>query len=203
MNIHLKYLVALTMLLTANTTSFDATTIAGTKHDLSANPSIKGGLSVCAYCHGTHNSSVTQIPLWGRTDVSSEFKLYASNSLRATVDSPGTMSRVCLSCHDGTIAFDAVLGAIGTAGNDMNTLFPDSPAVIGRDLSDDHPVGVSVSADSDGLRDAATITGAGLRLYAGKVECASCHDVHGSGGYAGFLRLDPEKSALCQTCHVK
>jgi len=203
LNIHITFLIVLTMLLVVTSPALAAITVTGTKHDLSANPSIKGGLSACAYCHGAHNNTVTQIPLWGRTDDSNEYTLYASTTIRATVESPGTMTRVCLSCHDGTIAFDAVLGSIGTSGNDMNTLFPDSPAIIGRDLSDDHPVGVSVSTNSAGLRDAATITGAGLRLYAGKVECASCHDVHGSGGYASFLRLDPANSKLCQTCHIK
>ncbi len=49
-----------------------------------------------------------------------------------------------------------------------------------------------------------------VRVYDGKVECASCHDPHGvpSGGAGStfkptFLRVANTGSALCLTCHTK
>lgn len=50
----------------------------------------------------------------------------------------------------------------------------------------------------------------GVKLYNGKVECASCHNPHlGEGDYANnpglrpFLRVANNQSALCTTCHIK
>jgi len=39
-------------------------------------------------------------------------------------------------------------------------------------------------------------------LFAGTMECASCHDVH-DNGIAPFLRLSNDASAMCLTCHNK
>ena len=45
----------------------------------------------------------------------------------------------------------------------------------------------------------------GVKLFGAsndQVECASCHDPHGSG--TNFLRVAQDaNSALCVTCHVK
>ena len=38
-------------------------------------------------------------------------------------------------------------------------------------------------------------------LYDGKMECATCHDVHDKQGNAGLLRKTDVGSALCLTCH--
>lgn len=44
--------------------------------------------------------------------------------------------------------------------------------------------------------------GNGIRLYNGKVQCASHHDPHNSGNPT-FLRISNENSAVCRTCHKK
>lgn len=44
--------------------------------------------------------------------------------------------------------------------------------------------------------------GNGIRLYDGKVQCASHHDPHNSGNPT-FLRVSNENSAVCRTCHKK
>jgi predicted CXXCH cytochrome family protein len=42
----------------------------------------------------------------------------------------------------------------------------------------------------------------GIPLFAGKLECASCHTVHDNSNVP-FLRADNTGSALCLKCHNK
>lgn len=126
----------------------------------------------------------------------------------------------CLACHSTTAP-----DAIGLFATDFS-LF-----AIGTDLTNDHPVGISLPAngagtdfnspsgvttsiqwfdnDGDSRPDSDEIrfydTGSGPR-----VECASCHDPHGvsTTGFGGqinpsFLRISNQGSAVCLTCHVK
>lgn len=65
---------------------------------------------VCVYCHTPHNADSTA-PLWNRqTSVISGFKTYNSPNFDSSVPGgPDGISLACLSCHDGTVAVDAVL----------------------------------------------------------------------------------------------
>lgn len=177
--------------------------VSGSKHDLSTNESIVGGFGVCSFCHGPHTTIETIAPLWERSDVLTTFTLYGSDTINAEVNEPGVNSLICLSCHDGVTAFDALNGSTGTTDNDMTHVFPGSPAIIGSNLSNDHPIGVSTLDDSEGIKNVSEITGAGLLLFEGRVECASCHDAHGNDGYLPFLRTDNDSSNLCMSCHIK
>ncbi len=40
-------------------------------------------------------------------------------------------------------------------------------------------------------------------LINGKLECISCHDVHGERGQKNLLIMSNTKSRLCLTCHNK
>jgi predicted CXXCH cytochrome family protein len=40
----------------------------------------------------------------------------------------------------------------------------------------------------------------GVKLYEGRVECATCHNVHNPDNEP-FLRI--RSDFLCQTCHIK
>jgi hypothetical protein len=42
----------------------------------------------------------------------------------------------------------------------------------------------------------------GLRLYNGKVECPTCHNVH-NPTIPPFLRASNANSSVCKTCHIK
>ena len=122
----------------------------------------------------------------------------------------------CLACHASTAGF------VGAGAADFTVL------ALGTDLKNDHPVGVTfpaLSAATEGFKkpggtkgtasffdvDGNNNMGKGeVRVYDGKVECASCHDPHGvqSGGANSkfqptFLRVDNTGSALCLTCHNK
>jgi hypothetical protein len=177
--------------------------ISGSKHDLTSNATKSGDQSLCTYCHGAHGSEEVAMPLWSRSTSKEEFTLYSSTTMNATATLTGT-SAGCLSCHDGVTAFDAINGSTGAAeGNNMNANYAGSSAILGDNLSNDHPVGVLVSADADGIEDESTITAGPLNLYGGKVECASCHDAHGKGGYDFFLRVNPADGSLCTLCHTK
>lgn len=79
-------------------------------------------------------------------------------------------------------------------------------SAFGQNLSDDHPVSINYPKERD---DAAFHPepedgkfSNGVRLFSGRVECASCHDVH-NPDRSPFLRAGVEGSALCLTCHVK
>jgi len=126
----------------------------------------------------------------------------------------------CLACHS-TFA--------GTQGNNATAF--DSFAT-GRDLTNDHPVGINYPLAGPGV-DFNRPTGTRgniaffdtdgddkvdtneIRIYDNtgegfKVECASCHDPHGvpSSGqgstiFPSFLRVRNEESGACLTCHIK
>ena len=102
----------------------------------------------------------------------------------------GYESLTCLGCHDGQTALDSFGGA---SGSTVMT----GRAVVGRDLSNDHPAGVAYPTGDSRYKSAA-IAGRDVRLFNGKVECASCHDAH-NDSYGNFLRIDTRR--LCQICH--
>jgi predicted CXXCH cytochrome family protein len=199
-------LIAITGLFVAG--SAFSQTIVGTDHDLSG---VQGtGGEICVVCHTPHNAdtSVAEAPLWNHAVTTADFTVYSSPTFDGGPSGqPGGASRLCLSCHDGTVALDAFGGGGGTAGNVIG-----GGALIGTDLSDDHPISFtydSALATSDGgLADPATAN-SGLggtidddMLFAGNMECASCHDVHDST-IEPFLRVSNAASAMCLTCHNK
>ena len=175
--------------------------IVGSKHYLPTNLAVTGNVSVCAYCHEVNEESGEVSDQLSRSKPISTFKLYESRMLDKKTTVPGSVSLHCLSCHDGVTPFDALSGSNGTESNNMNTLYPGSSAIMGDDLNNHHPVGAIFSDKYDSEK-FTTITGAGLKVYDNRLECSSCHDVHGESGFAGFLRKDNVASSLCLTCHI-
>lgn len=177
--------------------------VTGTKHDFSMYGNIFDTTDACVVCHILRSSPDTMLSPRSVPGTFSGFQLYTSNTIDSFVDEPGIGSVVCLSCHDGETAFDALNGSYGTASNNMSSHFKESPAIIGTDLRNDHPIGVAITADFGGIRDESAIRNAGLKIHGGKVECTTCHDPHGSDGYPFFLRMDPYGAPLCLVCHIK
>jgi predicted CXXCH cytochrome family protein len=188
--------------------------MSGGKHDLKTNAGdlgnkTAGGTDLCRFCHTPHNG-FSDAPLWWRTGPdTTTFTPYSSNTMNASMGQPTGVSKGCLSCHDGVTAFDALAGDTGAeAGNNMNTLYSGSSAILGADLSNDHPIGINVDAGDTDIDTAANIIAAGVPLYdngAGAdtfVECASCHEPH-EDTYDFFLRRDPSVGDLCESCHLK
>lgn len=216
------WLAAASLLLALGTTSAQAAigTVVGSKHDFSStgpNATYKGtGTQVCIYCHAPHASTSTT-QLWNHSLTAATFTLYASSTLNASMAQPAGVSKLCLSCHDGTVAIDSFGGATGT----KNTA---GAALLGTDLSNDHPIGFAynaalVTADP-GLRAVSTAATIGTgntgtiesKMLVGTagsatMECSSCHDVHNSASgtavEAKLLKITTVGSALCTTCHIK
>jgi hypothetical protein len=73
---------------------------------------------VCVYCHTPHaaNASVTA-PLWNRSIKATTYTTYDklnTSTLTQTVSQPGAASLMCLSCHDGQQAIDAIINMPGS-----------------------------------------------------------------------------------------
>ena len=209
----LIYAVAAVAAVFAGSTAIGGT-ITGSKHDFSA-LGWSGG-EICIACHAPHNNLSTSGLLWNHTATSATYTLYSSSSLDATVGQPGatSISKLCLSCHDGTVAPDSFGGATGSATIAASANF-------GTNLANDHPIGftydaalvtldpglkattTTVTIGSGGSTKTGTI--AALLLTGNQMECSSCHDVHNTftAGTTGLLKISNAASALCLTCHTK
>lgn len=180
--------------------------ITGTAHDLSARG--WGSTQICVFCHTPHNATTgLSAPLWNHAVTASTFQTY-SNTVSptfngsTTITQPGGVSKLCLSCHDGTVAIDAF-------GSRTGTTFMAGSRNLGTDLRNDHPISFTfnaalVTADAGGLVSPASSSQvvAGIPLFDSKLECATCHNVH-SNTNTPFLRKSNAASALCLTCHLK
>lgn len=181
--------------------------ILGSAHDFSGAGWNRSG-EICIVCHTPNSgeSSVTAGPLWNHDITSASFTLYTSDTLDATLEQPDGLSKLCLSCHDGTVALDSFGGTAGSftlAGS----------ALMGTDLSGNHPIGFTFDAalaakDGELFDPSSKASGLGSTiaadmLYDGKLRCPSCHDVHNTAGNSKLLIKSNAGSALCLTCHNK
>ena len=183
--------------------------IVGTDHDFSAQ-GWNGSGEICIVCHTPQNgdTSIDDAPLWNHEVTAANFTPYSSDTLDAAVGQPNGVSKLCLSCHDGTVAVDNFGGV--TEGSVF--LEAGDDGYVGNDLSNDHPISfaydTALAAADGGLFDpSAQDSGLGSTidddmLFGGSLECASCHNAHGAG-FPSFLRLSNAGSALCLTCHDK
>jgi len=191
--------------------------IAGTAHDFSSETWAPAENKMCAVCHTTHNAnSVPSAPLWNHeTTAVAGYTLYASPTFDdqggTTITEPGASSKLCLSCHDGTVALEN-FGGISSGSNFIDAAYRIG-GVGGDDLSNDHPISfdytTALATLDGGLYDPAT-TNSGLgstiandMLFGNKMQCASCHDVHNKYGVSKLLKMDNTNSQLCLTCHNK
>jgi predicted CXXCH cytochrome family protein len=160
---------------------------------------------VCIFCHTPHNASPIQ-PLWNRHLSVAAYIPYTSSSLQAQPGQPTGTSKLCLSCHDGTIALGSVYSKsqpIMMAGG-MTTLPPGHRANLGTDLSDDHPISFrydrALTTKDPKLRDPAAIPLATQLDGQQELQCTTCHDAH-NNKFGKFLVMDNSNSQLCNSCH--
>jgi Doubled CXXCH motif (Paired_CXXCH_1) len=180
---------------------------------------------VCVFCHTPHEATTGIVaPLWNRKLSGATYTPYSSSSLEADAAelaaAPGGSSKLCLSCHDGTMAIDkvnvlngiknATITMTGTSAGKMPTANATAGFTrnLGTDLSNDHPISFtydSTLAGRDGeLRSPdGTLVGNRVRgatppkmpLENSQMQCATCHDPHlrdktASNGNAKFLRMN-------------
>lgn len=185
-------------------------TIAGTPHDLSAKG--WGTTELCKFCHVPHLAqAVAGAPLWNHQTTVASYTLYSSATFNggSTQTQPGPTSKLCLSCHDGTVAVDSFANA-GVIQTGTHMISTTNRVGFGNTLASDHPISFAydqalVNLDTHLNVPASTNFVDSTRLiplFNGKVECASCHAVH-DNTYTKFLRVANTGSALCLKCHQK
>lgn len=211
--------------------------LTGTKHDLSSagtgsykakTPALGGTTEKCIFCHTPHSANM-DAPLWNRATNLESYVTYTSDVLGVlgypTAEDPNTgpgsvahaKTRICLSCHDGTIALGSVVNMPNTmAGSEIlmdgNARIVSAAAgYIGIQMQDDHPVAIKHDQGRDPELISGT-SGGGVRLYktaggvenadGNYVECTSCHEPH-NNQYGNFLVAPNTGSELCKKCHTK
>lgn len=192
---------------------------------------------VCVYCHAPHNTmnavGEQYLPLWNRDLSTLTYEMYnpgtqppdesdangnpinhgsqAADQLALSGGQPGQVSKLCLSCHDGSLAVNTFYGA--PAGDSRNVTLSGRVQIGGDgNLTNHHPVGFSyapVAANDDEIAAPTDPMGTtsyliGDLLYGGNMECVTCHDVHNTknSGYK-FVWVDDTRSAFCCVCHLK
>ncbi|MDJ0741501.1 MAG: cytochrome c3 family protein [Gammaproteobacteria bacterium] len=186
--------------------------VRNTKHNLSVTgPGPVKAVSetqVCVFCHTPHGAeNIPAAPLWNRQLSGATYTPYTSNSIDATdiAATPGGSSKLCLSCHDGTLAIGQVNVAngqlnpvIAMTGTELDGSIPAGEGELtgftrrlGVNLTNDHPISFTYDTSlalADGeLRDPQAsphilTREPGVRpvvpLENGQLECTSCHDPH-------------------------
>lgn len=216
------YLAILSLLVFASASQ--AAGIADTKHNLSttgtgAIHATSGTAEICVFCHTPHGADTNvAAPLWNRALTGATFSLYSSSSLDALPTQPTGTSLACLSCHDGTVAFDAIRNQPGSGGYDpaapsagwtfqgaaTGNKMPDGITLIGTDLRNDHPISM-VYGDAKSPSSTSASQTAGFRaiVTTGNKKCvggADCNDAAALplssatiGGSADYVQ--------CTSCH--
>lgn len=191
---------------------------------------------ICVWCHAPHHAlkpadfagDIDYLPLWNHTTTTMVYQPYTNGAdepadpshlaqSEVLANQPGGVSKLCLSCHDGSVAVNEYGFACGDLRS-SGVRKGDTPAFIqcqykigeGGDLTNHHPIGFTyqdVSTVDDEIASAAAVIGnyqIGDLLWAGKMECTTCHDVHNTKNQGEkFLWISDHDSNLCLTCHLK
>jgi predicted CXXCH cytochrome family protein len=191
----------------AASTNAQSSGIVNTGHNFSSAAWSDG--EICKPCHTPHFAMAGQPRLWNHELTTATYQMH---------EGPGTAeddfdfaSRMCLSCHDGTVALDSFGGQTGNS-------FITPNKNLGTDLTDDHPVGADgqypptpqPSWWAGSFKPESSLPST-LRLKtwtdSGGVDhkvvgCTTCHNAHGKG-YDDLLTMSNAASALCLGCHIK
>lgn len=186
--------------------------ITASSHDFSGRG--WGTNEICIFCHTPHNAKTVtgyNAPLWNHQVTTATYTLYTSPTLQKYPGDPPTEqprgpSKLCLSCHDGTVALDFY-------GNRNGTHFISGSANIGTDLSNDHPVSIrwnhqTIDTKCDTCH--ADLYGFpqqyNLPFYDWYLECGTCHEPHNrypTYSNGKMLRAPLSQSVICLYCHEK
>jgi hypothetical protein len=190
---------------------------------------------VCHIPHKAPAFATMNAPLWNHAkSLNASYVTYdagGSTTFNQALKSTLGSSVACLSCHDGSVAINQSYGKTspgkyGTATNaasyaptfavetatvtagDFASASGAGPYLSRNDMTHMHPIGVLYDASIDQTLKPVTAGSTLSRMIKnGKVECASCHDIHGAIGNSDTvshsLIVDLEAGALCTTCHTQ
>lgn len=89
----------------------------------------------------------------------------------------------CIACHDGLVAPEAHFCTVECGFGSSHSIFKEYPP----------------RSKEDSYAPAESLQKKGIRLFKGKVSCASCHDLRNQS--KDHLIMDNGGSALCFSCH--
>jgi predicted CXXCH cytochrome family protein len=160
----------------------------------------------CIFCHTPHNARPAA-PLWNHAGSTTSYSTYGSSTMRAAtpVGQPSGSSKLCLSCHDGTVALGQTVndGLISLSNTAAGGKMPAGTSNLGVDLTDDHPISFQPSV-ADPEMVAPPAGDAVAYDETGSVQCTACHDPHTEDRDTvtrKFLVKSNQASAVCVTCH--
>lgn len=176
---------------------------------------------ICKPCHTPHNAqpAVYSTRLWAHQITNAVYTMDAAGATKSAADTLDRVSRLCMSCHDGTVALGDYAYTPNVQGGSLG-----SGATLGTDLSINHPVGKeavyplkyyfkpttdtttdgTITAKSAGVSSATTSTLPLVRVTTKDasgniasdnfvVGCATCHHPHGTR--TGDVKVNPPGSA--------
>jgi predicted CXXCH cytochrome family protein len=182
--------------------------VISSKHNLSVSGpgDIKAATEteICVFCHTPHRGT-GETPLWNHALSGATYTPYASSTIKAAIGQPTGASKLCLSCHDGTVALGLVNSRSGPIEMQNGaTTMPAGPSNLGKDLSGHHPVSFTYDAalaTQDGQLKDPSLLKEKVRLdHNQQMQCTACHDPH-NNQFGKFLVQDNYASALCVNCH--
>ncbi|MDH5324594.1 MAG: hypothetical protein OEZ68_08465 [Gammaproteobacteria bacterium] len=120
---------------------------------------------ICVFCHTPHAANTEVAPLWNRNLTTATYQVYGStiggastSSFDANITQPSGVSKLCLSCHDGTMAIGGVNVLNGSDRNGPIQMVGTGPGgnmapgdgtttgftrYLGTNLTNDHPISVT------------------------------------------------------------
>jgi predicted CXXCH cytochrome family protein len=164
-----------------------------TEYELYQSPTLDSNISqpssITLACLSCHDGSLAVDRVLKRPTIKGEQSV-PKNHMRIAM---GSGDSQCSQCHrKGNENIDGI--------HDLGI------AAFGNNLNNDHPVSINYpSTFGDKQFHPRPGNGEfdnGVKLFNGRVECASCHDVH-NAKTKPFLRTGLQGSSLCVTCHIK
>jgi len=144
--------------------------VKGSPHDLSPLES----KNPCLFCHTPHGA-LSQTPAWSHKLSDGVYTIYQSSSLEARVGQPTGSSKLCLSCHDGTVALAHTIRGEAKGG-----YIKPGWKNLGTDFSDDHPISfvysMSLSTEDPQIRPASALPGELKFGRSSELQCTTRHD---------------------------